>query len=195
MQLKDLLNEYKCRMSVTNDYIAEHVGVNKSTVSRWMKGETKVMKPAVIEKLSYLLGTDVESLLKNSDRFEKPLLGTAKAGYGLFAEENLAGYEEVSKSDYYRGDYFLRVCGDSMTGAHIHDQDLIYVKQCDDVKKWYYRCYPDWKYRGDRKTHYKKRTFPHSGGSQSHSACPLLYAGGSERSPCKNYWKSSLQPL
>ena len=29
MQLKDLLNEYKCRMSVTNDYIAEHVGVNK----------------------------------------------------------------------------------------------------------------------------------------------------------------------
>ena len=73
MQLKDLLNEYKCRMSVTNDYIAEHVGVNKSTVSRWMKGETKVMKPAVIEKLSYLLGTDVESLLKNSDRFEKPL--------------------------------------------------------------------------------------------------------------------------
>ena len=90
MQLKDLLNEYKCRMSVTNDYIAEHVGVNKSTVSRWMKGETKVMKPAVIEKLSYLLGTDVESLLKNSDRFEKPLLGTAKAGYGLFAEENFA---------------------------------------------------------------------------------------------------------
>ena len=46
----------------------------------------------------------------------------------------MAGYEEVSKSDYYRGDYFLRVCGDSMTGAHIHDQDLIYVKQCDDVK-------------------------------------------------------------
>ena len=80
MQLKDLLNEYKRRMSVTNDYIAEQVGVNKSTVSRWMKGETKVMKPAVIEKLSYLLGTDVESLLKDSDRFEKPLLGTAKAG-------------------------------------------------------------------------------------------------------------------
>ena len=90
MQLKDLLNEYKCRMSVTNDYIAEHVGVNKSTVSRWMKGETKVMKPAVIEKLSYLLGTDVESLLKNSDRFEKPLLGTAKAGYGLFAIKTIS---------------------------------------------------------------------------------------------------------
>ncbi len=134
MQLKDILNEYKRRMSVTNDYIAEQVGVNKSTVSRWMKGETKVMKPAVIEKLSYLLGTDVESLLKDSDRFEKPLLGTAKAGYGLFAEENFAGYEEVSKSDYFRGDFFLRVCGDSMTGAHIHDQDLIYVKQCDDAK-------------------------------------------------------------
>ena len=134
MQLKDLLNEYKKRMNVTNDYIAEQVGVNKSTVSRWMKEDTRVMKPMVIEKLSYLLGIDVESLLKGSDRFEKPVLGTAKAGYGLYAEENLTGYEEVSKSDFYRGDYFLRVCGDSMTGAHIHDQDLIYVKQCDDAK-------------------------------------------------------------
>lgn len=134
MQLKTLLNDYKNKMNVTNDYIAEQVGVNKSTVSRWMKEDTKVMKPMVIEKLSYLLGVDVEALLKESDRFEKPVLGTAKAGYGLFAEENLNGYEEVSKSDYFRGDYFLRITGDSMTGAHIHDQDLIFVKQCEDVE-------------------------------------------------------------
>ena len=60
MQLKDLLNEYKKRMNVTNDYIAEQVGVNKSTVSRWMKEDTRVMKPMVIVKLSYLLGIDVE---------------------------------------------------------------------------------------------------------------------------------------
>ncbi|MFQ7714587.1 MAG: LexA family protein [Agathobacter rectalis] len=183
---KDLLNEYKCRMSVTNDYIAEHVGVNKSTVSRWMKGETKVMKPAVIEKLSYLLGTDVESLLKNSDRFEKPLLGTAKAGYGLFAE-NLAGYEEVSKSDYYRGDYFLRVCGDSMTGAHIHDQDLIYVKQCDDVKSGTIAVI----LIGSTEVTVKRiiKNLSSFWRQPIHCACPLLYAGGSERSPCKNYWK------
>lgn len=132
-QFKDLLIKYKNDMNVTNDYIAEIVGVNKSTVSRWIKGETKVMKPEVMEKLSYMLGVDVESILKNSDRYMKPILGTAKAGYGLFVEENFDGYEEVSKSDYYRGDYFLHIKGNSMTGAHIHDKDLVYVKKCDDV--------------------------------------------------------------
>lgn len=133
MTLKELLNEYKQKMNVTNDYIAERVGVNKSTVSRWLKEDIKVMKPEVIENLSYMLGVDVEALLKEKEKYQKPILGLARAGYGLFADENLEGYEDVSKSDFYRGDYFLRVTGDSMTGAHIHDHDLIYVKQCHDV--------------------------------------------------------------
>lgn len=132
-KFNELLIKYKSNMDVTNDYIAKTVGVNKSTVSRWIKGETKVMKPEVMEKLSYMLGVDVETILKNSDRYEKPILGTAKAGYGLFIEENFDGYEEVSKTDYYRGDFFLHITGDSMTGAHIHDQDLVFVKKCDDV--------------------------------------------------------------
>lgn len=133
MLFKDYLLQYKNKMNITNDAIAEMVGVNKSTVSRWLKGETKVMKPAVMEKLSYILGIDVETLLKKEDVYEKPILGMVKAGYGLFVEENFDGYEEVSRKDYERGDYFLRVAGESMMGAHIHDQDLIYVKQCHDV--------------------------------------------------------------
>lgn len=133
MKLKDVLQDYKNRTGITNDVIAEQVGVNKSTVSRWLKEETKVMNAQVIERLSYLLGMDVESLLKEQDRYQKPIIGTAKAGYGLFAEENFEGYEDVSKQDYYRGDYFLRITGNSMDGANIHDGDLVYVKQCQDL--------------------------------------------------------------
>ena len=133
MTLKELLREYKLKCNVTNDYIAEKVGVNKSTVSRWLKNDMKVMKPEVIENLSYLLGVDVEAVVRDTDKYNKPILGTAKAGYGLLADENIEGYEDVSKSDFYKGDYFLRVTGDSMTGAKIHDNDLIYVKQCHDV--------------------------------------------------------------
>ncbi len=29
---------------------------------------------------------------------------------------------------------FLRAVGDSMSGAHIHDGDLLYVKKCNDTK-------------------------------------------------------------
>ena len=133
MTLKEVLLLYKAQTGVSNEYIAKQVGVNRSTVSRWLSEDTKVMKQEVIEKLSYLLSMDVQALLDDKARYQKPVIGVAKAGYNHFAQEEFEYLEDVSKDDFYRGDYFLRVTGSSMDGAHIHDQDLIYVKACHDV--------------------------------------------------------------
>lgn len=133
MNFKEYLKKYKEKMGVSNEYIASQLGVNRSTVTRWLKGDTKVTNPEVIEKLSFILGVDVESLINSEERYEKPVLGEVKAGYDLLIDENLEGYEQVTQDDYYRGDFFLRVVGDSMSGAHIHDGDLLYVKKCNDV--------------------------------------------------------------
>jgi len=133
MNFKEYLKKYKEKMGVSNEYIASQLGVNRSTVTRWLKGDTKVTNPEVIEKLSFILGVDVESLINSEERYEKPVLGEAKAGYDLLIDENFEGYEQVTQDDYYRGDFFLRVVGDSMSGAHIHDGDLLYVKKCNDV--------------------------------------------------------------
>lgn len=133
MNFKEYLKIYKEKMGVSNEYIASQLGVNRSTVTRWLKGDTKVTNPEVIEKLSFILGVDVESLINSEERYEKPVLGEVKAGYDLLIDENFEGYEQVTQDDYYRGDFFLRVVGDSMSGAHIHDGDLLYVKKCNDV--------------------------------------------------------------
>lgn len=133
MNFKEYLKKYKEKMGVSNEYIASQLGVNRSTVTRWLKGDTKVTNPEVIEKLSFILGVDVESLINSEERYEKPVLGKVKAGYDLLIDENFEGYEQVTQDDYYRGDFFLRVVGDSMSGAHIHDGDLLYVKKCNDV--------------------------------------------------------------
>lgn len=133
MNFKEYLKRYKEKMGVSNEYIASQLGVNHSTVTRWLKGDTKVTNPEVIEKLSFILGVDVESLINGEERYEKPVLGEVKAGYDLLIDENFEGYEQVTQDDYYRGDFFLRVVGDSMSGAHIHDGDLLYVKKCNDV--------------------------------------------------------------
>lgn len=133
MNFKEYLKKYKEKMGVSNEYIASQLGVNRSTVTRWLKGDTKVTNPEVIEKLSFILGVDVESLINSEERYEKPVLGEAKAGYDLLIDENFEGYEQVTQDDYYRGDFFLRVVGDSMSGAHIHDGDLLYVKKCNEV--------------------------------------------------------------
>ena len=136
MNFKEYLKRYKEKMGVSNEYIASQLGVNRSTVTRWLKGDTKVTNPEVIEKLSFILGVDVESLINSEERYEKPVLGEVKAGYDLLIDENFEGYEQVTQDDYYRGDFFLRVVGDSMSGAHIHDGDLLYVKKCNDVPSW-----------------------------------------------------------
>lgn len=133
MNFKEYLKKYKEKMGVSNEYIASQLGVNRSTVTRWLKGDTKVTNPEVIEKLSFILGVDVESLINSEERYEKPVLGEVKAGYDLLIDENFEGYEQVTQDDYYRGDFFLRVVGDSMSGAHIHDGDLLYVKKCNDI--------------------------------------------------------------
>lgn len=133
MNFKEYLKMYKEKMGVSNEYIASQLGVNRSTVTRWLKGDTKVTNPEVIEKLSFILGVDVESVINSEERYEKPVLGEVKAGYDLLIDENFEGYEQVTQDDYYRGDFFLRVVGDSMSGAHIHDGDLLYVKKCNDV--------------------------------------------------------------
>lgn len=133
MNFKEYLKKYKEKMGVSNEYIASQLGVNRSTVTRWLKGDTKVTNPEVIEKLSFILGVDVESLINSEERYEKPVLGEVKAGYDLLIDENFEGYEQVTQDDYYRGDFFLRVVGDSMSGAHIHDGDLLYVEKCNDV--------------------------------------------------------------
>lgn len=133
MNFKEYLKKYKEKMGVSNEYIASQLGVNRSTVTRWLKGDTKVTNPEVIEKLSFILGVDVESLINSEERYEKPVLGEVKAGYDLLIDENFEGYEQVTQDDYYRGDFFLRVVGDSMSGANIHDGDLLYVKKCNDV--------------------------------------------------------------
>jgi len=59
-----------------------------------------------------------------------PLLGTIAAGTPIFAEQDLA------VADCETGihcDFALRVKGDSMIGARIHDGDVVFIRRQDDV--------------------------------------------------------------
>ena len=134
MQLSDILKEYKDKTGFSDDYIAQHLNVSRSTVNRWVSGDTKKVQPKIIAKLSELINLDIEEILTSSlFMIQKPILGYAKAGYDLFAEENYLGYEMVTSEEDRDGDYFLKVEGDSMIGAKIHDGDLVYVKKTNTV--------------------------------------------------------------
>ena len=74
--------------------------------------------------------------LRNADslvpvrRRRVPLLGAIAAGTPLMAEQTL---EAADCDAALRCDFALRVKGDSMIGARIHDGDIVYIHRQDDV--------------------------------------------------------------
>lgn len=131
----EVMKERRAILGYSLGMLANHLGVEKSTVSRWENGTIKNINEEHLQHLAQLLETSVDHLCGNDETsVYRPILGEVKAGYDLFAEQNIIGYEAVSIEDVHKGDYFLQVVGDSMTGSRIYDGDLIYVKQCNDVE-------------------------------------------------------------
>lgn len=132
MTLQELIAIFREKYQLSLNDIAEHVGVNVSTVSRWENGIVKNITKDKQDALSNLFDIDVPDYLAH--HFYKPVVGVVKAGYDYFAHQDIESYEPVSKYDYDRSDYFLRVKGDSMTGSRIYENDLILVQKVSDVE-------------------------------------------------------------
>lgn len=132
MILKELLIQYELQNNLNHLEMADMLDVSLSTYYRWLSGESTRLKKTTIQKLSDVLECDVEEVIEETHRL-KPILGDVKAGYDLWAEQNIEGYVEIGKADAQRGDYFLRIVGDSMEGSHIYEGDLVYVQKCNTI--------------------------------------------------------------
>ncbi len=131
MELKDLIGYFKYTSNLSNAEFASEIGVSQATLSRWESGDIKSLNTQTKKRLNEFLDIDVDEYLKHN--LVKPILGVVKAGYNLTAFENIEDYLVVSSVDAKRGDYFLRVTGDSMIGSNIFPDSLIFVKEVDDV--------------------------------------------------------------
>jgi repressor LexA len=72
----------------------------------------------------------VESTVAELPRL--PLLGQIAAGAPLLADENVE--DEIAVPETLRGDFLLRVKGDSMIDAGILDGDLVIVRRAQDAR-------------------------------------------------------------
>ena len=135
MELKTLINDYKKKKGYTNADLARLLDVSKATVGRWVNGDVMTLQNEPLKKLSRLLGFDVEKALKNAKAtFKRPILGEVKGGYDMFLENNYEGEAEVNYEEFNKGDFFLRVKGNSMMGDGIVDGSLVYVEKTDLLK-------------------------------------------------------------
>ncbi len=60
-----------------------------------------------------------------------PLLGTIAAGMPILAEEYFEAY--VDNGTAIHADFCLKIQGDSMINARIHDGDIVFIKKQNDV--------------------------------------------------------------
>ena len=135
MDLKELILEIKTKEGFSNEELAKRLGVNKTTVGRWLKGEVKTLQEETAARLNDLLGFDADGFLKGKAvTFKRPVVGVVKAGYDLFADQNYLGEEEVDYNDYKRGDFFLKVTGNSMIGSGIMNGSMVYVQRTDSLE-------------------------------------------------------------
>lgn len=135
MLQNQIIKQRKKQLHLKIEDIMAATGASRPSVCRWLSGETKKISPEKLQKLADVLQTSPDHLLGQDHlSTKKPILGIVKAGYNMYAEENILGYEDVSEAESRQGDFYLRVSGDSMVNARICDGDLLYVKACNDVE-------------------------------------------------------------
>ena len=134
MELQDILREYKRRCGYNNKELANLFGVSHNTVCRWLRGEIRSIQDETAQRISHILGYDIQAILHGQAiDLKRPILGHVKAGYDMYLEENYLGMEACTLDEYEKGDFFLKVSGDSMLPSGIIDGSLIYVKATTNV--------------------------------------------------------------
>lgn len=145
------------RSGETLEQIGRLVGVNKSTVMRWERGDTGKINMPTLQFLAehfhvspdWLLGDSVSDE-RNVDWLQQhgtvqrrgvllPILGSVRAGVGGAVQEEIIGHEAVDPTTLQTGEqyFWLRVAGDSMTPS-INDGDLVLVRRQQSVENGQY---------------------------------------------------------
>ncbi len=137
------------KANYTLEQIGTIVGVHKSTVLRWEKGETERIGLPTIQTLAsyynvnpaWLMGADVpmereprplpDNILPLPQTKLVPLVGTIACGTPILAEENIEDYVKIDEK--IPADFALRCKGDSMINSRIFDGDIVYIRKQSDV--------------------------------------------------------------
>ncbi len=120
---------------ISLEELGRYLNCSKTTIMRYENGDITNIPPERMNEIARYLGLDVDRYISEAleVKYTRPLLGTVKAGYDLFADENYIRDIPVNQREYYQGDYFLEVVGESMTGSHIYPGDQVFVRKQNDV--------------------------------------------------------------
>lgn len=125
--------------------LSEMTGIPPSGISQYRSGKAKanqeklfLLSKALNTSPAWLMGYDeldnyseqkinTENLYHISKK-KYPIIGTIACGTPIFAEENIEDYITANMDDI-NADFCLRARGDSMEGAEIYDQNIVFIRK------------------------------------------------------------------
>lgn len=131
------------QLELTQQQVADYVGVSKSAVSRWESGDVANMGIDKLSKLSEVLSVSPLDIINETELTLRivpnknntapiPLLGSIAAGSPILAEQNIEDYFNLDKK--IKADFCLRIKGDSMININILDGDIVFIKKQEDLE-------------------------------------------------------------
>ncbi len=129
-----VLKSLRLKSKMNQSDLAEILGVERSTISRWESGAS-TPPVSMVEKLSALFGVSLDMLMgkKTDEEYVRiPVRGRVQAGLPAEATEDIISYEYIPK-DISGSEYFaLQIRGDSMS-PRMMEGDVIIVRRQQDV--------------------------------------------------------------
>lgn len=125
------LQRLMSKADINNKELAKIVGVDESTVGKWLL-EKSTPRMGAIELMAEYFGVQKSDILERPTEkkiFHSkpiPLIGQIAAGVPILAEENIDDYFYIDKS--IKADFCLRIKGDSMIDEGIYEDDIVFIK-------------------------------------------------------------------
>lgn len=145
MEIGDIMRTRRQELGLTLEDIGNFVGVGKSTVRKWERGDIENMKRDKINLLSQVLKLSPLTFITGEVAYGMPdniiplpktkavpLLGTIACGKPILAVENVSCYVRIDEE--VKVDFALECKGDSMINARIFDGDVVYIREQPDVE-------------------------------------------------------------
>lgn len=135
----------RTQKNISQQNLADKIGVDRSTVSRIENGEIETTIDNAI-KIANFLNVSLNDLVSKNLCFDNaspielddnmvsiPVLGVIKAGIPIEAQQDIIEYIEIPKKWTLGGKYFygLKVSGDSMSPKY-NDNDIVIFEQNND---------------------------------------------------------------